>query len=306
MKRITIITIFLTILLLSSCDSKKDVQIEESVPEKVSFAVNAYEVSKTTLSDYLSFGGDVYAKSSVDILPDTAGKILRYYVSVGDYVSKNDLIAEIDPSRPGMNFETSPVKAVRSGTISNLPFPVGSSVSQSMSLGKISSISDLEIQAGIAERFVSRVQVGQKASLTFDAWQDEKFFAEIIEVSPVLDPVTRTMSVTLKMNPSDTRIKPGMYARIKLVTEEKADIVVIPYESIVKRGDVTAVFVVQADNTVTLQEIKQSLRVDDLVEVSEGLEEGDLIVIRGQTLLEDGTSVSVVAVENADKTTGGN
>ena len=306
MKKLTIAATFLTLLLLASCDIEETIQPEEKTQEKVSFAVNAYEVSKTTLSDYLSFGGDVFAKSNIDILPDAAGKISRYFVSVGDYVSKNDLIAEIDPSRPGMNFETSPVKAVRSGTISNLPFPVGSSVSQSMSLGKISSISDLEIQAGIAERFVSRVQVGQKASLTFDAWQDEKFFAEIIEVSPVLDPVTRTMSVTLKMNPSDTRIKPGMYARIKLVTEEKADIVVIPYESIVKRGDVTAVFVVQADNTVTLQEIKQSLRVDDLVEVSEGLEEGDLIVIRGQTLLEDGTSVSVVAVENADKTTGGN
>ena len=305
MKKLTIAATFLTLLLLASCDIEETIQPEEKTQEKVSFAVNAYEVSKTTLSDYLSFGGDVFAKSNIDILPDAAGKISRYFVSVGDYVSKNDLIAEIDPSRPGMNFETSPVKAVRSGTISNLPFPVGSSVSQQMSLGKISSVDNLEIQAGIAERFVSRVALGQKATLIFDSWQNEEFSAIVTEVSPVLDPVTRTMSVTLEMNPSDERIKPGMYARIKLITEEKTDVVVIPQEAIVTRGDVTAVFVVQDDNTVRLQEIKQSLKVDDLVEVSDGLQEGDVVVVRGQTLLEDGTNVSVVSIDNVDSNNGG-
>lgn len=300
-----IITFILSLLFLVSCSPKDGNNGTTEIEEKISFAVNAYEVSKTTISDYLSFGGDVYAESSVDILPDSAGKISRYYVSVGDYVYKDDLIAEIDPSRPGMTFATSPVRAVKSGTISVLPFPVGSTVSQTMSMGKISSIKNLEIQAGVAERFVSRVELGQEATLTFDAWPDEEFSASVTEVSPVLDPMTRTMSVSLAIPSADSRIKPGMYARINLITEERADVVVIPYESIVQRGDVSYVFVVQDDNTVKMQEVKQSLRVDDLVEVSEGLEEGDIIVIRGQTLLEDGTNVSVVSVEKADSTAGG-
>ena len=305
MKKLTTISIFLSILILSSCNTKDDIQTEE-VQEKVNFAVNAYEVSKTTLSDYLSFGGDVYAKSSVDILPDAAGKISKYYVSVGDYVEKNALIAEIDPSRPGMNFSISPIKAVKSGTISTLPFPIGSSVSQTMSLGKISSVSDLEIQAGIAERFISRVALDQKASLTFDAWQGEVFSATITEISPVIDPVTRTMAVSLKIDSVDSKIKPGMYARIKLITQEKADVVVIPQDAVIQRDNTTSVFVIQDDNTVKIQAIKQSLRVDDLVEVTEGLTEGDIVVTRGQTLLEDGSSVSIISIENTNSMAGGN
>ncbi len=266
--------------------------------QDITFAVGGYQVSKTSLDDYLDFGGDVVAASSVDILPDASGKLSRIYVSVGDYVRRDALLAEVDSSRPGMTYNASPINAPISGTISSFPLAVGSTVAPSMSVGKISSTGELEIQAAVAERFVSRVDIGQKAELRLDAWPGEVFMATITEVSPVLDPTTRTMAV--KLIPEDVsgeKIKPGMYTRIKLITEEKEDVFVIPHYALITREDEPYVFVVQEDETVRLQKIVVGLRVDDSVEVTEGLAEGEIVVTRGQTLLDEGMKVSVVSVE---------
>ncbi len=271
----------------------------DSAQDEVMFAVSAYQVSRTSLDDYLEFGGDVAASSSVDILPDSSGKLYRVYVSVGDYVERDQVLAEIDPSRPGMTYATSDIKAPTSGTVSSFPLAVGSTVAPSMSVGKISSTGSLEVQGAIAERFVSRVALGQQAELTLDAWPGEIFMATITEVSPVLDTATRTMAVKLTPDASGEKIKPGMYARVKLITEEKEDVFVVPYHSLIIRDDEVFAFIVQADQTVTLQKVTLGLRVDDQVEVTEGLQEGDLVVTRGQTLLNDGTKVSVVSTENA-------
>ncbi len=292
---------FLLLLLVSSImllSCKPEVKTEK---EEVVFAVSTYEVRNTSLDDYLEFGGDVVASSSVDILPDSSGKLSRVYVSVGDYVRKDQVLAEIDPSRPGMTYSTSDIKAPTSGTVSAFPLSIGSTVAPSMSVGKISSTGMLEIEAAVAERFVSRVALGQKAELRLDAWPSDIFMATITEVSPVLDAATRTMAV--KLIPEDVtgeKIKPGMYSRIKLITEEKENVFVVPYHSLIVRDDEAFAFIVQDDETVLQQKVILGLRVDDQVEVINGLQEGDLVVTRGQTLLNDGTKVSVVSVETEE------
>ncbi|MFI3257954.1 MAG: efflux RND transporter periplasmic adaptor subunit [Spirochaetales bacterium] len=300
---VIVLACFFAVALLASCGAQTETVVEET---EIVFAVNAYEVSQTVLSDYLEFGGDVIAASSVDIFPDATGKISRLYVSVGDYVYRDQVLAEIDPSRPGMTYSTNPVKAPMQGTVSSLPLPVGSTVSPSMSMGKISSTGVLEIKGAVAERFVSKVELGQAATLMFDAWPGENFSAVISEVSPVLDPSARTMGITLRLSPFDSRIKPGMYARIKLITQEIEDAVVIPYDAIVIRNNVTCVFVVEENSTVRLQEVDLGLRVDNRVEITAGLQGGDLVVTGGKTLLDNGTAVSVISVETDSNSVGGN
>lgn len=301
----TVCIILIFALTTIACEEKTPETVEEVVEQETVFAVSTYEVASTVLNDYLEFGGDVVAASSVDILPDTAGKLSRVYVSVGDDVRKDQVLAEIDGSRPGMTFGTGSVKAPTSGTITSLPLAVGSTVAPSMSIGKISSTDELEIKTAVAERFVSRVEVGQQASLIFDAWAGASFMGRITEVSPVLDPMTRTMSVTLVLDPPDNRIKPGMYARIKLITEKKDNVLVIPYYAIVNRADENFVFVVQDGDSVRMQSISPGLRVDDKIEITSGLEVGDLVITRGQTLLQEGTKINVISVETDENVEGG-
>lgn len=292
------------VLTLSSCDknSKKDAKAKGDV--EAVFAVNAYKVEPSTLDDYLEFGGDVDAASSVAVMPDTAGKISQVYVKVGQKVSKNQILASVDASRPGMVFAASPVRAPIAGTVTYFPGVVGTSVAQSSIIAKVSSTNKLEIETAVPERFVSRISLNQKALLSFNAYPGETFEAYISEVSPVLDTSSRTMNIKLSIKKQDPRIKIGMYAKIHLITEHKENIVVLPYDSVITREDQSYVFIVEQDGEKTkavLSPVKVGIRVDNYQEILQGVTNGDLVIVKGQTLLSDGSLVNVVSVTNEEK-----
>ena len=268
---------------------------QESTQQTV-FAVNAFLSYKGDLNGYLEFGGDVSAVSSVDVLPDTSGKISRIYVSVGDVVKKDQILAEVDASRPGMTYSASPVKAPVSGTITSFASSVGNMVAPSMTIGRISSTDKLEIKTSVPERFISKIKLNQKAILTFDAYPGETFTAKVTKISPVLDTSTRTMSVTLILDPPDSKIKIGMYARIKLITDHKSNAIIIPTTALVTRSQEQCVFVVNPDDTVTLKKVTVGIKVDDMVEILSGLEGNEKVVTKGQTLLNNGTKVNIVSL----------
>lgn len=292
------------VLTLSSCDknSKKDAKAKGDV--EAVFAVNAYKVEPSTLDDYLEFGGDVDAASSVAVMPDTAGKISQVYVKVGQKVSKNQILASVDASRPGMVFAASPVRAPIAGTVTYFPGVVGTSVAQSSIIAKVSSTNKLEIETAVPERFVSRISLNQKALLSFNAYPGETFEAYISEVSPVLDTSSRTMNIKLSIKKQDPRIKIGMYAKIHLITEHKENIVVLPYDSVITREDQSYVFIVEQDgekSKAVLSPVKVGIRVDNYQEILQGVTNGDLVIVKGQTLLSDGSLVNVVSVTNEEK-----
>ena len=251
-----------------------------------------------TLDDYLEFGGNVQAASSVDIFPDVqSGKISKLYVKIGDKVKKDEVVAEVDASRPGMDYKSSPVKAPVSGTITSFPLNIGVTVSASTSIGKISSTGKLEIKTNVAERFISRISMYQKAELTFDAYPGEKFPATLVEIDPVLDTTSRTLGIKLIQEPTDPRLRAGMYARIKLVTDSKKNTIVIPNNVVVTRNDEDIVYIIDPQtNTVKASPVKKGIRVDDKQEIEMGITPGDLIVIKGQALLTDGAKVNIVSI----------
>lgn len=296
MKKFIIYSISLLVLISFTGCNKKVAAAEEEKVETV-FAVNAYKAVPQTLDNYLDFGGNVQAASSVDIYPDTNGKISKIYAKVGEKVKKDQVLAEVDASRPGMDYKSSPVKAPVAGTITSFPMNIGSTVAASMSIGKISSTGKLEIKTNVAERFISRISMKQKAELTFDAYPGEKFPATLIEIDPVLDATSRTLGIKLLQEPSDSRLKAGMYARIKLITDTKKNTIVIPHNVIITRNGEDIVYIIDsATNTVKVSPVKKGIRVDDKQEVLMGIAPGDLVVVKGQALLSDGAKVNIVSI----------
>ena len=294
-KKYLLILFIATILIFTGCTKPAQqnpnaapMGMDEKPAETV-FAVN-------DLNGYLEFGGDVSAVSSVDVLPDTNGKLSKIYVSVGDVVKKDQVLAEVDASRPGMTYSASPVKAPVSGTITSFATSVGNMVAASMTIGRISSTDKLEIKTSVPERFISKIKLNQKATLTFDAYPGETFYAKVTKISPVLDTSTRTMGVTLVLDPPDSKIKIGMYARIKLITDHKSNAIIIPASCLVTRSQEQCVFVVNPDNTVSLKKVTVGIKVDDMVEILSGLEGNEKVVTKGQTLLNNGTKVNVVSL----------
>lgn len=294
-KKILLAATCISFLTITGCSKAKPTAETPVEQKETVYAVNTYVATTSNLDEYLEFGGDVAASSSVDILPDTSGKLTGIRVKVGDTVKKNQIIAEVDPSRPGMTYETSPIRASVAGTITSFPLSKGNMVAPSMSIGKISSTDDLEITINVAERFVSRIEKGQKALLSFDSYPGELFTAKVTSVDPVLDVTSRSMSVTLQMDPPDSRIKIGMYCRVKLITETKTNVISIPRNAIVTRADNNFVFVVENQNTVKIVPVTVGIVVDDMAEITSGLVAGDEVVTSGQTLLDNGSKVNVVS-----------
>ncbi|MBP5283099.1 MAG: efflux RND transporter periplasmic adaptor subunit [Treponema sp.] len=289
----------MTLLMLSGCGkpAAKDAEAESDPL----YAVTTYKTVAGNFDDYLEFGGDVASVNEVMVLPDQAGKVTNILVKVGDLVKKDQTIAYINPQRVGVVYNDNPVKAPIAGRITSLPVTIGSTVSQASSVAKVARTDELEIRISIAERFVSRIHEKQSATITLDSYPGVEFKAVVSEISPVIDVSTRTMAAKLKLDPPDPRVKVGMYARVKLVTKTAKNAIVVNNSTIVHRDGKPYLFVVDKHATETepatvrLQPVTEGISVDAKTEITEGLNVGDEIVIKGQTLLNDGTKINIIS-----------
>lgn len=273
---------------------------KEEAPAATVFAVNTTRSVKGQIRDYLLLSGDIVSGSTVDAYSDVAGKVVKLHVAVGDRVAKDAPLADIDPSRPGMTFVAGVAKAPISGTIVSLPAQLGMTISQAVPVARISRTDSLELRTYVAERFVSKIRVGLRAEVTLDAYPGRAFAATVRELSPVLDPASRTMEVRLDLVRTDSALKAGMFAKVKIITEEKSGVVKIPAPTVVKRFGEHYVFVVETDPAdpallvARRRAVTPGILIDDKLEVLQGLQPNEEIVARGQTLLEDGSRVNVV------------
>jgi multidrug efflux pump subunit AcrA (membrane-fusion protein) len=296
--------IALLVLSLTSCDrirkqyekmieSREGGSAAETEIIETVFAVNTTTAVQGQIHDYLDINGDVVTKGTVDVFADTAGKVISLSIDVGDRIEKDQVIAEVDPSRPGMKFVASPVKSPIEGTVVAVPVQIGSTVAPSFPIATVSRTEELQIQTEVAERFISKMKLGLRAIIRFEAFPDERFNARIIEISPVVDPQSRTLGLKLALDRQDNRIKTGMFAKIKIITEKKNNIVKIPAQCLIKRYGVYYVFVVNGDR-VEKREVNPGIEIDNKLEVTAGLVPDEVVVIRGQTLLEDNAKVRIV------------
>lgn len=302
MKAKILIAIFLAALVFFGC--KKEEEKNEKAAEGPVFAVNTILAVQGPIQDYITFSGDIVAGSTVDVLPEAAGKVAEVYVTVGRRVNRGDRIASVDPSRPGMTFRHNIATAPISGTIVAVPAQVGMTVSQAVPLARIAGGGALEIKLNVAERFISRMALNQPCEITLDAWPGETFRGTVSEVAPTVDLASRTMEVRVNVSDTSSKLKPGMFAKVRVITERKNNIVKIPASSVINRFGEQYVYVAQKleEKTEDGKEkiivkkriIKPGILIDGVIEITEGLEPDEEVVVKGQTLLDDGSRVNVI------------
>ncbi|MDR1252086.1 MAG: efflux RND transporter periplasmic adaptor subunit [Treponema sp.] len=266
--------------------------------EAVIFAVNTTTAVQGQIRDYIALSGDIIAGSTVDTYSEAAGKITRVYVSVGQWVNRGAPIAAVDPSRPGMTYRVSVATAPISGTVVTLPAQVGMTISQSVPLARISGGGALEIRLYVAERFISKMAMNLPCEITLDAWPGEVFQGSISEVAPTVDPASRTMEIRVNVNNAGSRLKAGMFAKVRVITERKENIVKIPASAMLDRFGEQYVFAVDragtAGSVARKRVIVPGILIDGALEVQQGLSPNEEIIVRGQTLLEDGSRVNII------------
>lgn len=264
-----------------------------AAPEEVVFAVNTTESVLGPIADYFLINGEVVSASSVDTYADAQGILARLYVGLGDYVRADQIIAEIDPSRPGLNYALSPVKARVSGTITALPLDRGDAVSPQVPVATIGDLNRLQVVTSVPERFISRIRIGMPAEVYLEAWPGHVIPLAISQINPVVDPASRTMEIKMDIPTGQDKAKAGMYAEIRLTTDEKDEVVKVPADTVLRRLGETFVYVVEGDTAVK-KIVVPGITLGGVVEIIEGLEAGEKVVYQGQTLLEGGVKVRVI------------
>jgi len=296
------IALFITAFAASGCEKIKEAYGSGdggtvAAEEEQIYAVNVQPASPGQIQDYIALSGDVLAASTVDAYSEATGKVTRVMVSAGSRVAKDAPLAEIDPSRPGMEYVEYVVRSPIAGTVVALPAEVGMTVSQAVPLARIASGSALEIKVYVAERFISRVALRQKCEITLDAWPGETFSGTITETAPVVDPTSRTMEVKVGVENRGSRLKAGMFAKVRIITEEHDNIVKLPASALIQRFGESYVFVAEpyGDSlSARKRTVKPGILIDGVLEIQEGLAAGEEVIIRGQSLLEDGSRVNVI------------
>ena len=290
----------LLLITLSVSGCKKGKDGGPGAAQATVFAVNTTTAVKGQIQDYIALSGDIIAGSTVDVYSDAAGKVAEVYVAMGQRVSRGDRIAAIDPSRPGMDFRWGVATAPISGTVVALPAQLGMTISQAVPLARISGGGALEIRLYVAERFISKMAMNLPCEITLDAWPGDVFQGSISEIAPTVDPASRTMEIGVNVSNPGSKLKAGMFAKVKIITERKDSIVKIPASAMLSRFGEQFVFSIDHDSDdpektiVAKKLVVPGILIDGVLEIQSGLAPDEEIVIRGQTLLEDGAQVNIV------------
>jgi len=296
---IIVTLVIVIVMILFAMNIRKKAQAEEKTgPQSrriTTFAVRTDVAEIKTLQAYIEINADVVSEEQVVVTPDAGGRLVSMLVAHGGSVQKGQLIAEVDPSRPGTVFENSPVYAPVSGNIVTTPLAVGSMVSTNTPLLTIAVNSSVLIVAKIPEREIGQLRTGLSAQVRLEAFPSETFTASLSHIAPVIDPVSRTKEIKLRFNRYDSRVTPGGFARVKLNTRNYPNVVSIPYQAIVEQRGGRIVYVYDpADETVSIREVEIGVTVDGEAEVRSGVKANEIVVVQGQQFLSEGSKVRVI------------
>jgi membrane fusion protein (multidrug efflux system) len=170
-------------------------------------------------------------------------------------------------------------------------------VTPGTTLFRISDFTPLLCRIEVPEKDFPRIQIGQAAYLRVEAYPDEQFSAMVVRLRPTVDAATGTFTATLEVDGSG-KLRPGMFASVYLQTDTHDDAIVIPRSALVLDSLGDTVYV-KSDDEAERREVRLGLRSENLIEVLEGLSEGELLIVVGQDGLADGTPVTVIGDEPA-------
>ena len=169
----------------------------------------------------------------------------------------------------------------------------GAFVSSSTPLVNLVHTETLKIVANVLEKDVPLLKPGMKAKIRVESYPERIFEGRVEKINSALDLSTRTLQAEIWIPNSDRSLKPGMFSNVEVVLLEKPQTLVIPREAILEAGSEMSVFVVEGK-----QAIRRSITIgyeqDRMVEVLKGLNERDQVVIKGQQLIKDGSTIRII------------
>ncbi|MEP6943445.1 MAG: efflux RND transporter periplasmic adaptor subunit [Betaproteobacteria bacterium] len=175
---------------------------------------------------------------------------------------------------------------------------VGDYVKEGADMVNLEAVDPLKVDFRVPEIYLQQLKVGQTMQLTLDAMPGKNYEAKVFAINPLIDAAGRAVVIRAQVGNQGTVLRPGMFARVRLLTRELQEAMVVPEQAIVPQGDEWYVFRV-VDDKVQRTKVVIGQRRDGKTEIVSGLQDGDVVVTAGQLKLRDGVSVAIAAAPAA-------
>ncbi len=196
------------------------------------------------------------------------------------------------------------LRAPFSGIIGLRSVSVGDYVKEGADLVNLESIDPLKVDFRVPEVYMRQVQVGQSLQVQLDALPGKTFEGKVFAVNPLIDAAGRAVVIRAMVRNPDTSLRPGMFARVRLITRNAQDALVLPEQALVPQGDQQFVFRIQ-DGKAVRTKVDVGQRRDAMVEILTGVAKDDVVVTAGQLKLRDGAPVTIAAAPANGSATAG-
>ena len=158
----------------------------------------------------------------------------------------------------------------------------------------IQDINEIIVDASVTETLINQLEIGATVDVKLDALNDQIFKGTIDTISTSADQRTLLYPLTVKLDNSDLKIKPGMFATVIILTEEKADTLYVPSEAVLLRDDLYYVYVERDGGTVERLEVKVGIDTGHFIEILDGVLLEDVVITKGIGLIDDNSRIKVI------------
>ena len=186
-----------------------------------------------------------------------------------------------------------------SGIVVERKVKVGQTLSEGNPVMWITDPASLLARIKVPQSELGKLDVGQKASLQFDALPGLSQEAIVSRISPTVDPATGTFRVQLSMNQPQHEIAAGMFSRIQIAVEQHDNVMLLPQTAIIQEDTDTVVYVV-TDGEARRRVVETGISDAGMTEILAGLESDETVILSGSSSLREGTPVASVKNPNLD------
>lgn len=153
-------------------------------------------------------------------------------------------------------------------------------------LFRLADISVIWILADIPERDIGAIRVGSSVTLRARSLMDRTFLGKVAVVYPQINPETRSARVRIEIDNKDGALLPEMYVDVDLTTGPAQPVLTVPEGAVIDSGTRQIVILDKGEGRFEPREVKTGARGDDLIEIREGVEEGNQVVVAANFLID--------------------
>ena len=176
-------------------------------------------------------------------------------------------------------------------------------------LGSLLDVSEIFVEAGIVERDIPKLRIGQKAKVYVDAYPGKTFHGNLVQISPLVQGKSRTLTVRIKVSDAGRKLLPGMFSRVEIIIADLHNAYIVPTNSLVKSGKNQYLLPVipmetieslkdgEMAGTLHLESVKVGFMDNDYAEILSGVSSGDMVVTESQGELDNNIKVRIIGTE---------